>query len=236
MRLIAPDRPGVGLSSGASGYTVADYPGMVAELADAMGIERFGVWGYSGGGPYAVASRGEHSAASPRRRSRGGHGTGRSVGEGRGLREDRPPDARARGASPEDRPVDALGDRALARLSPKSAAKSFSKQLSEADRKVADDLGDPREMIALFTHAFLRGGRGVVDDYRAIGQPWGVDLAAISVPVRIFQGDADTMVPARHAEELVQRIPGAELVRWPGEGHLAPITHTPEILDWLRQW
>ena len=89
-------------------------------------------------------------------------------------------------------------------------------------------------MIALFT-TFLRGGRGVVDDYRAIGQPWCVDLAAISVPVRIFQGDADTMV-RRPAEELVQRIPGAELVRWPGEGRMAPITHTPEILDWLRQW
>ena len=112
MRLIAPDRPGVGLSSGASGYTVADYPAMVARARRRDGhraLRRLGLFGR-----WAVRGRvrGEHPAALPRRRSRGGHGTGRSVGEGRGLREDRPPDARARGASPEDRPVDALGDRA----------------------------------------------------------------------------------------------------------------------------
>jgi pimeloyl-ACP methyl ester carboxylesterase len=121
----------------------------------------------------------------------------------------------------------------LARMSPKSATKSFAKQLSESDQAVIDRLGSPAEAMALFTQAFLRSARGVVDDYRAIGQPWGVDLAAVTAPLKVFQGDADPMVPARHSQELAQRVRGAELVMWPGEGHLATVSHVREILDWL---
>src|SRR3954452_21242937 len=55
LRVIAPDRPGVGRSTPGALGTVADYPARVAALADALGWERFAVWGYSGGGPYAVA-------------------------------------------------------------------------------------------------------------------------------------------------------------------------------------
>ena len=111
--------------------------------------------------------------------------------------------------------------------------KSFAKQLSDSDRAVIESLGPPAEAMALFTQAFRHGARGVVDDYRAVGQPWGVDLGAITVPMRIFQGDADPMVPPRHAEELAKRVPHADLVMWPGEGHLATITHVAEVLDWL---
>src|SRR4249920_3587779 len=55
LRLIAPDRPGVGLSSRIASWTVADYPQLVTALADTLGVDRFAVWGYSGGGPYAAA-------------------------------------------------------------------------------------------------------------------------------------------------------------------------------------
>jgi len=49
LRIVAPDRPGIGLTTPAGGWSVGSYPPMVAELADALGAERFAVWGYSGG-------------------------------------------------------------------------------------------------------------------------------------------------------------------------------------------
>jgi pimeloyl-ACP methyl ester carboxylesterase len=52
--------------------------------------------------------------------------------------------------------------------------------------------------------------------------------------VAIFHGDADTMVPLRHSEELARRVPGSTLSVWPGEGHLGTITHVDDILDRLR--
>jgi pimeloyl-ACP methyl ester carboxylesterase len=87
--------------------------------------------------------------------------------------------------------------------------------------------------MALFTQAFLNGTRGVVDDYSALARPWGIDLSAVSVPVRIFHGDADQMVPLRHSEELARRLPNAEMVTWAGAGHLGAVTHVADILDWL---
>lgn len=122
----------------------------------------------------------------------------------------------------------------LARISPKLAMKSFEKQLHANDLGVVLTLGPPNEVMALFTQAFLRGARGVVADYAAIAQPWGVDVESIAVPVAIFHGDADTMVPLRHGQELAKRVAPSTLTVWPGEGHLGTITHVGEILDVLR--
>ena len=55
IRLIAPDRPGFGLSDFQAGRTLGAWPTDVVELADALGIERFAVAGVSGGGPYVAA-------------------------------------------------------------------------------------------------------------------------------------------------------------------------------------
>ncbi|HET9542511.1 MAG TPA: hypothetical protein VFP02_05500, partial [Acidimicrobiales bacterium] len=74
--------------------------------------------------------------------------------------------------------------------------------------------------------------QGVVDDYRTLAHPWGVSVGA-TAPVTIWQGDADTMVPLRHAEALAEHLPEAGLTVWPGEGHLGPVTHIDEILDSL---
>ena len=55
MRLIAPDRPGVGLSGLQPNRTLLDWPRDVESLADALGIERFAVLGWSLGAPHALA-------------------------------------------------------------------------------------------------------------------------------------------------------------------------------------
>ena len=55
VRVVCPDRPGVGRSDPHPERTILDYAADVKALADAMGFERFAVLGYSGGGPYALA-------------------------------------------------------------------------------------------------------------------------------------------------------------------------------------
>jgi pimeloyl-ACP methyl ester carboxylesterase len=233
LRLIAPDRPGVGLSSPLVGWGVADWPPIVTALAGVVGVDRFAVWGYSGGGPYAVAL----AAAEPQRVV--GAAIAAGMGEmGTFASEDdfeKTDRQFLRMSVRHPRLARALLSVAAraAKLSPKTAFKSFEKQLNESDAKVAATLGAPRDAMALFTQAFLRGSRGVVDDYRALSGTWGVDFAAITVPVRIFQGTGDTMVPLKHAEALAARIPHADLVTWPEEGHLGTVNHVHEILDWI---
>jgi len=54
VRLIALDRPGMGLSDNQRRRTLVDWPDDVVQLAAALGLERFAVLGISGGGPYAA--------------------------------------------------------------------------------------------------------------------------------------------------------------------------------------
>ena len=234
LRLIAPDRPGVGLTSRLPSWTVADYPAQIRALADALGVERFSVWGYSGGGPYAAAC-----AALPADRvtsvvvaaGMGQMGVWATIDEFEktdrqmlGLVTKHPAVARV-----------VLGTTGrLARMSPKSAMKSFEKQLNASDLEILAGLGPPAEVMVLFTQAFLRGAHGVVADYAAIAQPWGIEVERIDVPMAIFHGDADTMVPVRHAQELANRVPAARLTVWPAAGHLGTIAHVGEVLDALR--
>lgn len=233
LRVLAPDRPGVGRSTAVDGWGVADYPAMVADLADVLELGRFAVWGYSGGGPYAVAT----AALLPDRVT----ATAIAAGMGQvGVW------ATADDFEKTDRQMIELSAKhprlarlmmgitgRAARLAPGMAVRSFAKQVTGRDAEVFTALGSPAETMALFTEAFTNGARGVIDDYRAIGRPWDVDLDAVRGPVRIFQGTADTMVPLRHAEELARRLPGADLVTWPDEGHLGTIAHVDDILDWI---
>src|SRR5947209_6974833 len=54
-RVITVDRPGMGLSDFQPGRKVLDWPADVAALADALGLNRFAVLGFSGGCPFALA-------------------------------------------------------------------------------------------------------------------------------------------------------------------------------------
>src|ERR1700730_17234968 len=56
IRLVSYDRPGYGGSSPHPGHSVADCAADVTAIADGLGIDRLAVWGWSGGGPYALAS------------------------------------------------------------------------------------------------------------------------------------------------------------------------------------
>jgi pimeloyl-ACP methyl ester carboxylesterase len=231
LRIVAPDRPGVGRSTPHTGWGVGDYPAMVVRLADSLGMDRFGVWGYSGGGPYAVACAaklGERLTATVVSAGMGQMGVWATADEFEKT------DRQMLGLATRHRAVARVMMGTVgraARLSPKTAIKSFEKQMSPADWAVMQKLGEPKQAMALFTQAFTRGARGVVDDYAAIARPWDVDLTAIKTPVFVVHGDADPMVPLSHSRELVDRVPGAHLTVWPGEGHLATITHVGEILD-----
>jgi pimeloyl-ACP methyl ester carboxylesterase len=53
-RVIVVERPGIGLSD-YEPYTIASWPDMVIEFADALRLDRFAVMGISSGGKYVAA-------------------------------------------------------------------------------------------------------------------------------------------------------------------------------------
>jgi pimeloyl-ACP methyl ester carboxylesterase len=236
VRVLAPDRPGVGDSDPwrlDHVVTVADYARPLRAFADALHLDSFFVLGYSGGGPYALAAAhalSDRVLAAAVVSGAGEVGTWATIGDfdttdkwltRLALRA--PLCARA-----------ALGVSAFfARLAPQLSLRFAKLEMSDTDRAVMDEFTDAPTAVTVFTASCRRTTRGVVDDYAALGRPWGFDVAGITVPLRCWHAPTDPLVPIAHSEELVRRIAGAEIEQWPGEGHLAIVRHIGEVFDWL---
>ena len=231
LRIIAPDRPGIGHSTAVPLPAVADYAPEFAALADALEISRFTLLGYSGGGPYALAvaaALGERVQSMSIIAGAGEIGTWATLSDL--ARSDRQLTWLALHVPIAAR-VTLRTAELLARVAPRVALWSAEEGMGASDRAVMSALGSPRQSLALFTQALTHSSAGVVEDYARLGRPWNVDLSRISVPVHCWHGTADTFVPLAHTEALLERLPQARLTTWPGEGHLALITHVEEVLD-----
>ncbi len=56
IRLISPDRPGIGLSTFQADRTFLDWGDDIAQLATSLNINRYAVFGVSGGAPHVLAT------------------------------------------------------------------------------------------------------------------------------------------------------------------------------------
>jgi pimeloyl-ACP methyl ester carboxylesterase len=236
LRLIAPDRGGVGLSDVVAHNgrpTVAAYASELFAFADALDLESFLLLGYSGGGPYALAV-----AHAERTRIRGlalvscAGQVGVWATRGEFDSTDRMLTRLALRAPALARATVAASAW-MVRTAPAIAARIAENDMPDSDREVMSLFPSSRAALGVFSQAVLRGTDGIIADYVALAHPWGFPVEEVRVPVRMWHGDDDVSVPYRHSEELVSRVPKASLTTWPGEGHLAIIPHGREVLDGL---
>jgi len=238
IRLLAPNRPGVGASEPwrlGRAPTVADYAPELAAFADALDLETFSLVGYSGGGPYAL--RGAHALADRVTAAAIVSGSGH-VGAWASI-DDFETSDRVLTRLAARTPILARASVALsayaARLAPKSSIRVAQVEMSAADRAVMAKFPSARAALAVFSQSCRPGARGVVDDYAILGRPWGFSVEDIAVPIHCWHATADKVVPIRHTEELGSRIPGARLTSWADEGHLAIVDRVGEVFDALLQ-
>jgi pimeloyl-ACP methyl ester carboxylesterase len=230
VRIVSVERPGIGESTPHLYRRVVDFAGDVERLADALGIERFGVAGLSGGGPYALACAHQMPERVVAVAVLGG--VAPAVG----------PDAAPGGASALIRTFAPLMRRArqpvggmlrgLVRvLEPLAdqAVDLFARQMPPGDRRVFEDPA----VRGMFVEDLLLGCRRHMQalclDVVMFGRHWGFALADIEVPVHLFYGDADIIVPVHHGEHLAERIPRARLQIRPGEGHLGGLAASHDV-------
>lgn len=90
-------------------------------------------------------------------------------------------------------------------------------------------------MSRTFQRAGAQGVVGVRDDGLAAIRPWGFDLADIRVPVAIWQGREDAMVPYAHGEWLAAHVPGAEAHLFDDEGHISLCARIDDVLTDLTR-
>ncbi|SDM27891.1 alpha/beta fold hydrolase [Allokutzneria albata] len=226
VRLVTYDRPGFGESTPDIGRRVVNAANDIAAIADALGLDRFPVFGVSGGGPHALAFAARH----PDRVTRVATLAGTAPRDADGLDWT----AGMMDGNRESAAAALLGRAAVESQLSTAPSEDLRALLPQAEQEV---LAQPEVMAMLsaaFSEALRPGLDGWIDDELALyGLPWGFDPATITSPVRLWHGDLDTVVPVSHSVWLSDRIPSAELIRGPESAHAGHFAATPAVLAWL---
>jgi pimeloyl-ACP methyl ester carboxylesterase len=208
LRVYTYDRPGYGLSTRNPGRRRADAAADVLAIAEAFGLERFGVAGVSGGASAALAV----AALLPDRVSRCATVVGSAPFTAEGLDFSAGMDDEARQGWRNA----VLGEGAL--------HDDWQEMMGwlNAGMPGLDVPGNDRAMLLeAFQESGRQGSAGYVDDFLASVRDWGFSLDDVQAPTRVMQARDDTTVPPMHGEWLVRHLPNAELILVDG-GHFGP--------------
>ncbi|HWQ84297.1 MAG TPA: alpha/beta hydrolase [Anaerolineales bacterium] len=226
VRLIAIDRPSVGSSTFQQYRRLSDWPADVAALADRLGLQQFGVLGYSGGGPYAAVC----ARQIPERLIHTALVSSLAPFDLPGMLE---------GVAPGNVQFLKLAVQKpwlfrllygqiglLTRLAPGQFLKRALGTFEAADRAAfaRPEVHGP----ILAAHG---SGRSQQMDTALIISAWDFDLGEIAVPVQLWRGEQDHNASAAMFDYLARTIPKTQPHRVPGEGHISLIVnHVPDIL------
>lgn len=231
VRLICVDRPDYGLSDFQPGRRITDWSCDVAQLADALGIEKFAVAGHSGGWPYVSAC----ACKLP------GRVTAAAI---------------LCGVGPLDAPAAIKGMWGLNRFGlvvgryipwplwrlliwlfyhegqddPIALMERDAESRPRADSGLWENPAIREVCYASTREALRQGTRGHAWETRLLTRPWGFSLEDIRVPVFLWHGTDDNLTTIHMARYVAGKIPHCYATFYEGEGHLLLFNHWEEIL------
>lgn len=235
LRVLAVDRPGFGQSTFQVGRTIGSWAADVAALTDWLGLRRFSVIGVSGGGPYALAC----AALLPVRVARVALVCPLGpldVADGKAgmLPQDRILLALARYAAPLARAVIRMLVHWM-RQEPDRYLRFMLAGMKPPDRDLFADSWYRALMLESTAEALRQGGRGPARELTLIARSWDFGLEDVRMPVGLWQGLADQILPAAMARRLAAALPACNARYFPEEGHLSLVArHIGEVLADLR--
>ncbi len=217
-RIIAIDRPGMGLSSPHKHRTIISWAADVEEFVNALQIERFSVIGHSGGAPYVAAC----AYKIPDRL------IGAAIISGMAPLE-RPESRRNMGAGqkfvawllnimPWLSSVMMWLTRTMLR-NPDKMILQMVESLPDVDQAFFKDIDQRKAIIDSTLEAFRNGIAGPSDEMKLLFKSWGFELEKIKYPIKIWHGTLDSQSPISHAKLYVNTVAGAKLNIIENEGH-----------------
>lgn len=230
IHIIAPDRPGYGFTD-YDRNAIVNWPNDIAELADYLDIDKFAVFGPSGGGPFALACAWK---IPDRITSIGVFG---SVGPNL-------PEA-TEGIIKSLRLLWKISNplfwlvklqmKVMASMAKKDPEKLSTKmrdlELSEWDKEIFDR-AEIRNIFNIdFPEAYRQNGIGSAYD-TTIPARWPIPLDQIKIKVHIWHSEPDVLV-GKMSKYIAKKLPNSQLMCLPNTGHLWILEHMKEILETL---
>ncbi len=242
VRLLSYDRPGYGRSAAQPGRSVADCAPDVRAIADHFGYDRVAVWGWSGGGPHAlacaallrdlvcaVASLGAIAPYGPLDLDYFG-GMGQENVDDIKLQLADPAAARRKLVSDREGVLGMTEDQVGGFAA--DSEQGFGSLVSPEDAG-ALDAGLGAWWLRSMQLGLEPGEQGWWDDGVAHFGDWGFELDDIEVPVQLWHGRHDKFVPFQHGEWLARHVPGADSRLTDDDGHMTLFFKLRDIHHWL---
>ena len=231
VRLIAPDRPGMGLSDYQPKRRLLDWPIDVVELVNALGLDDFAVIGYSGGGPYALACAFQLDTRLSAAGVIAGVGPLTEPGAVDGMVKNNIRLFQLARRTPWLLRLIFSLNRRMDSLKLMQAA---VRQMPAVDQNVMRQPSVLEGMAKDYSEAFRQSARGVVHEGALYASDWGFKVGEVKRPVRLWQGEQDTMVPAAMGRFQAGHLPKCQATFYPSDGHISIIVnHAAEILTAL---
>jgi pimeloyl-ACP methyl ester carboxylesterase len=227
LRLITYARPGYSGSSRHPGRAVADAAADTIAVLDQLGVGSFLALGHSGGGPHALACAALISDRCKAAVSLAGVAPFEAddLDWLAGMDEENIEEFTAALQGEEIlRPYLVAYANRISRVSSDDVEASLAGLLSDVDRTaMTEEMADM--MARSLRRAAADGVDGWIDDDLAFAKPWGFELGAIEVPVSVWQGRQDRMVPFAHGEWLHTTINTSKSRLLDDEGHVSLLTN-----------
>jgi pimeloyl-ACP methyl ester carboxylesterase len=235
LQLIGYDRPGYGGSTVHSGRSVADGVTEVQAIAEHLGIDRLAVWGFSAGGPYALACAALLPDLVVAAATVGSPAPWAAPGLDyfTGMGEDNVEDIQLMLTDREKARAKAHQDwEDIRQVTPEQLLEAWKSLLAPVDAAVLT--GEFAEsVVRSIQDGLAPGDQGWWDDGLAQLAPWGFDLTDIRIPVKIWHGRHDRFVPFQHGQWLAGHVPGAQAELSETEGHLSLLVDVGQVHAWL---
>jgi pimeloyl-ACP methyl ester carboxylesterase len=220
LRMIVPSRPGYSYSDPKPGYTMLDYTDDIIELADRLSLQRFGIAGVSGGGPYALAC----AAKIAHRLS--------VVGV---ISSPAPPSEEELKTMPSSAEFEA-NNRSFVERSLNDSERMLDEWIASVPK--VDRLGAElhRSWFGItFQEAFRQGIAGFLADFESRSQGWRFALDSIKTRVHLWHGEDDLVVPITNAYRISADVSDCVETYLPNTGHLIPDEDFIAILSSLKK-
>jgi pimeloyl-ACP methyl ester carboxylesterase len=233
LRFICVDRPGYGKSSPQKVLSYSSWANDLTTIADALGHREFGVTGWSGGGPSALAAAAYIEPARLRHVTCIAGGNYGTFGDN--------------WAADQLSKADSLGGFLALHFKPgfrlmyatigitaehfrQTYLKQLQKAVNDYDRQILQRPEVATAFAETSAECFAQGSDALVRDAELDYRRWAFDVTTIERPVHIWQGTDDRLVPLSINKTIAERMPGAVWHPVEGAGHFVALGAADDIL------
>ncbi len=237
IRLISPDRHGIGLSTFKENRRFLDWANDTEELANCLGLSRYSIFGLSGGAPHVLTCLQTNterivkasiiSGATPYNYKNSTKGMWFPVKIIHWF-----------ASMKNDWMIRKIIQKDYEELikNPEKRMKQFQEHLPSPDKELMrrnPEYG--KDFITGSLESYNQGIDGVVQEWKLYVDAWDIDLTTIQFPVMLWYGSEDNMAPIQRGFYYRNQLLNSTLKIVENEGHFSLIrNHLEEILNELK--